>query len=419
MAASFSERLRVREERAFTPGRLAIYSAAIAICYAAFLAIGVGQGIWLQTRAGVPVANDFLPMWIAGRLTLEGGAASTYDWQTMLAAEQAATAGAFQGLYVWPYPPPFFFATIAVALLPFGAALLAWTAVTLLAFLRAIYAIVPRGPAPIMALASPLTFWTVAIGQNSTLMAALMGGSLACLETRPVLAGVLLGLLTYKPHFGLLFPLVLVLNRSWRTIAAGIGTAMALALGSWLAFGGESWVLFAEHLHRFGGTALETNDVGWGKLQSVYGLLRSLGASAGVAWGAHIAIALAAAVAVALAWTRPLPYALKAALVSVATLVVTPYVFIYDLVALAVPVAFVVADGMRTGFLRGERSALVLLALASLLILPLGQVLPLGQAKGLILIACTAGFVVSRIVRYQRQLRTEPPLAVPYGRSTR
>jgi arabinofuranan 3-O-arabinosyltransferase len=165
-------------------------------------------------------------------------------------------------------------------------------------------------------------------------------------------------------------------------------------------------VLFVEHLHRFGGTALETNDVGWGKLQSVYGLLRSLGAGAGVAWGAHSAVALAAAAAVALAWTRPLPYALKAALVSVATLVVTPYVFIYDLVALAVPVAFVVTDGMRTGFLRGERSALVLLALASLLILPLGQVLPLGQSKGLILIVCTLSFVILRIWRTQQEVRT-------------
>src|SRR5215470_13082034 len=123
------------EQRIFTAGRLAVYSAAIAICYAAFLAIGVGRGIWLHTRAGVPVANDFLPMWIAGQLTLERGAASTYDWQTMLAAEQAATAGAFQSLYVWPYPPTFFFPTIAVALLPFGTALLAWTAATLLAFL--------------------------------------------------------------------------------------------------------------------------------------------------------------------------------------------------------------------------------------------------------------------------------------------
>jgi hypothetical protein len=345
-------------------------------------------------------------MWIAGRLTLEHGAASAYDWQTMLAAEQEATGGAIKGIYVWPYPPPFFFATVAVALLPFGAALLAWTSVMLLAFLRAIHAIVPHWPAPIVALASPLTLWTVAIGQNSTLMAALLGGSLACLPTRPVLAGVLLGLLTYKPHFGLLFPLVLVLNRSWHAIAAAVCTAIVLAVGSWLVFGGESWALFAAHLHRFGSTALETNDVGWGKLQSVYGLLRSFGAGAGTAWGAHIAVAIATTAAIALAWTRPLPYALKAALFSVATLLVTPYVFFYDLVALAVPIAFLVADGLQTCFLRGERSALVLFALASLLILPLGQFLPLGQAKGLFLIVCALAFVIQRIWRTWQQTRT-------------
>jgi hypothetical protein len=403
MGGLFAERVGTFEARVFTAERLCIYSAAIVICYAAFLIIGFAQGIWLQTRAGIPVANDFLPMWIAGRLTLEQGAASTYDWHTMLAAEEAATAGAFQGLYVWPYPPPFFFPTVAVGLLPFAAALLAWTAVLLAAFSRAIYAIVPRWPAPFVTLASPLTLWTVAIGQNSTLMAALIGGSLACLTTRPVLAGVLLGLLTYKPHFGLLFPLVLVLTRNWRAIGAAVGTTFVLVVSSWIVFGAESWMLFATHLYRFGGAALGTNDVGWGKLQSVYGLLRSLGAGPGLAWGAHLVVALAVAAAVSLAWTRPMPYALKAALLSVATLIVTPYVFVYDLVGLAVPIAFVVADGLDAGFVRGERTALVLLVLASLLILPLGQVLPFGQAKGLFLVVCTVGFVASHIIRDERR----------------
>jgi arabinofuranan 3-O-arabinosyltransferase len=410
MATSLADRVFAVENRIFAADRVAIYSAAVVICYAAFLAIGVEQGIWLQTSAGVPVANDFLPMWVAGRLTLEHGAASAYDWQTMLAAERAATGGAFENLYVWPYPPTFFFAAAAVAMLPFGAALVAWTSVLLVAFLAAVYAIVPRWMAPIAALASPLTLWNVAIGQNGTLMAALLGGSLACLETRPVLAGMLLGLLTYKPHFGLLFPLVLVLTGNWRAIGAAAATALALAAASWLAFGGESWALFLAHLYRFGGSALETNAIGWGKLQSVYGLLRSLGVGAAAAWSAHVAVALCTAAVVAVAWTRRWPYALKAALLSGATLVVTPYVFVYDLVALAVPVAFLVADGLRTGFFPSERGALVLLAAASLLMMPLSQFLPFGQAKGLMLVLCTMALIIGRILRTERRSRLVPSL---------
>ena len=61
----------------------------------------------------------------------------------------------------------------------------------------------------------------------------LIGGTLGLMERRPALAGVCLGLLTYKPQFGLLFPLVLIADRRWRTIAVAAPVAAALAALSW------------------------------------------------------------------------------------------------------------------------------------------------------------------------------------------
>ena len=50
-------------------------------------------------------------------------------------------------------------------------------------------------------------------GHNGFLTAALFGSGLPLLPTRPVHAGALLGLLAYKPQYGLLIPLALAARR--------------------------------------------------------------------------------------------------------------------------------------------------------------------------------------------------------------
>ena len=46
--------------------------------------------------------------------------------------------------------------------------------------------------------------------------AALIAFALVQLDRRPVLAGILFGLLAYKPQFGLMIPLVLIATQRWR-----------------------------------------------------------------------------------------------------------------------------------------------------------------------------------------------------------
>ena len=62
-------------------------------------------------------------------------------------------------------------------------------------------------------------------GQTGFLTAALLTGGVLCLERREALAGILFGLLAYKPQFGLLIPLVLVAGGYWRAIAAAGATS--------------------------------------------------------------------------------------------------------------------------------------------------------------------------------------------------
>src|SRR4029077_16687910 len=89
----------------------------------------------------------------------------------------------------------------------------------------------------LFALGFPAAIWNVTAGQNGFLTAALIGGTLGLLERHPALAGICLGVLTYKPQFGLLFPIVLIADRRWLTIAVATLTAIVLAALSWLVFG--------------------------------------------------------------------------------------------------------------------------------------------------------------------------------------
>ena len=53
-------------------------------------------------------------------------------------------------------------------------------------------------------------------------------------------------------------------------------------------------------------------------------------------------------------WRSHAPFDLKAAALVAATLVATPYVYMYDLVALAVAVAFLIRFALERGFLTSE-----------------------------------------------------------------
>jgi hypothetical protein len=126
----------------------------------------------------------------------------------------------------------------------------------------------------------------------------------------------------------------------------------------------------------------------WSKLQTAFGLTRMLGGSEALAWSMQAAIALAAAGAVALLWRSDVAYEIKAAALGTAAMLATPYLYVYDLVALAVPLAFLFRLGTTRGFLPYDIAAM---GLACLLILTFPFVkAPVGFAALLIVAALIA-----------------------------
>jgi hypothetical protein len=341
--------------------RLAVIGLGVLVGYVLALALMFARHAWILDASGRPLPTDFTAVWAAGRLALHGGALSAYDPIAQHAAEAAVVGHDFPGYLNWIYPPQALFAAAGLASLPYAAAFLAWLGLGAAAQGAAVAAITRRWGAAAVALASPWALASLMVGQNGLVTAGLMGLALTLIEERPALAGGLLGLLTYKPQFGLLIPLALVAAGRWRAIAWAAATTLALAALSAAAFGPETLVAFARGLPAETRSLVTHGAAPWAKLQSVFGLTRTLGASAAVGWSLQAATTALAALAVVRLWRSRTAFALKAAGLAAAAVLATPYVFAYDLPVLAVPLAFL---WRHRRFDRIEYGALVLAALA-------------------------------------------------------
>jgi hypothetical protein len=238
--------------------------------------------------------------------------------------------------------------------MPYVAAFAAWTLATLLLYLGAIYLIVPRPIAILVALSPFPVFFNFFLGQNGFLIAGLMGLSLALMERRPRLSGVLLGLLTFKPQIGVLFPFALLVSRKWPVLASAIATSVVLIVASMSVFGYQGWPSFIHALVDRGSSLSPISQESM-RLESVYGFFWLAGVSPPIAWAIQLAVSGAVAAIVWWVWARPLPHALKAAALCSAAAMATPFVHGHDLCVLAIAVAFLVEDGLARGFLPGDR----------------------------------------------------------------
>jgi arabinofuranan 3-O-arabinosyltransferase len=401
----------------FAAWRLRAYSLGIAFVYAVvFIHVYRGGG-WIVTSEGAPIYTDFATGWVAGVQALRGNIVPLYDPAEFLKI-QTALLGTQQFFYPnWPYPPTFSLIMAPFSLMPYFWSFVTWTFLTLLGCLAVVYLIVRRSPAIALVLASPFTAWNILPGQNGFLLASVLGASLFFIEYQPVLAGVFIGCLTYKPQFGILLPVALVAAKQWRVVASAVVTVILLAGASMAAFGVSAWEAFPQGLLQQFGVVLRAEGLpdtvaNWGYLQTVYGLIRYLHGGATLAWVGQALVTLSAATIVLLVWRSPTRYALKAAILSTAALVASPYAFAYDMAAVTIPVAFLAKDQMRCGMLRGEQTVLLGLfgvILALLVIfrdppdgIPFGSLPGIGPAVLIVLL----GIVLRRVLWQARKLGT-------------
>jgi arabinofuranan 3-O-arabinosyltransferase len=361
----------------FAAWRLEAYGYTLAAVYTAIFFYMYKAGIWLLDGNGRPLPQNFSYLFAGGLEALRGETTAIYNPAEFARAQEALVGSGQAQFSIWPYPPPFFLILAPLATLPYLAAFLTWTLATLLGLVAVVFLIVRRRPAIALALASPFTVWNVLPGYTGFLTAALLGAALLFLESRPVLAGVFIGCLTVKPQWGILIPVALVAARQWRAMVSTVAVTALLAAASIVALGPGPWEAFPRELLAQGGLNLSVDPSGlhsgfdprshWQYHQTIFGLVRVLHGGAALAWSVQGMTTIGAAVIVWLVWRSLARYALKAATLSAAALVATPYAFGYDMAAIAIPVAFLARDQISYGLLRGEQTLLLALFVISLL----------------------------------------------------
>jgi len=327
--------------------------------------IAVSDG--LIDRNGKPIGTDFSNVYAAGALTWQGRPAEAYEPALQHAAEKAVFAGRDVPFYGWHYPPFFFAVAVLVAAVPYAWGLSIWLVASLAAYLAVIRAILPRPETLLTATAFPAVFINIGHGQNGFLTAALLGGALHWLNRKPWLAGVLIGCLAYKPQFGVLIPIALLAGGRWRTIGAAIAAVAALVAISFVTLGAGVWHAFADSMTFTQTVVLEQGGTGWEKIQSVFSAVRMWGAGVHFAYAVQMALALLLAASLAWLWQSDAAFELKASALASGSLLATPYVLDYDLVVLAVAIAFFVRHGIDRGFRSFEISVLAAAWIAPLL----------------------------------------------------
>lgn len=332
------------------PSGLVTVCFALACISASFFPAAYVFGGWIWEQGGLGVPADFVNVWAAGKLSLQGHPAQAWDWDIQRQIELDLLKQSFPGYFAWHYPPPFLFVATFLAQFPYTVAFIAWVSVSFVPYLVAMRAIVGRNFGLLLAAGFPVVFTNTLVGQNGFLTAALIGGTLYLIPVRPVLAGICLGFLTYKPQYGFLFPIVLIAAQRWTTFVSAGVTAVALAVVSALAFGLESWQAFFHWMPVFSQAFLVEGKATWWKLQSLYSLVRYLGGSESLGWTFQWVLTAAVAVVLVTLWRSPVRYSLKAAALAVGTLLTTPYLFLYDMMVLAVAVAFLGRIGLKDGF---------------------------------------------------------------------
>jgi arabinofuranan 3-O-arabinosyltransferase len=351
------DKLVIIETWFFTQRRMGLYASGAIVAYAIGLVARWFQHSWLFFPDGKQSCNDFAYHWVSGVLAGSGDRALVYDF-SIFSATRAALGGGdacmAPVLNQFVYPPTILFFTYPLGLLPYITGFAAWMVVTLLLYLVAIYLIVPRPIAILVALSPFPVFFNIFLGQNGFLLAGLMGLSLVLMERRPRLSGLLLGLLTFKPQIGILFPFALVVSRKWRVIVSAAATSVVLIVTSAVIFGYQGWLSFIRALVDRGPTLSPISEISM-RLESVYGFLWSAGINPPIAWALQSAVAGSVAAVVWWIWASPLPHSLKAAALCGAAPMATPYVHGHDLCILAIAGAFLVKDGLTRGFLPGDR----------------------------------------------------------------
>ncbi len=332
--SSFLYRVANHVQRFLTPRRLSCARLTGAVLWLGWL-FSLILGPHYVDLAGQPLGADYLQFYAAGKTLAQGESAYLYDVEFQRQLEQSIIGPGLQTYHAFITPPFFAWLFVPLAALPYGVSFAIWSLLSLGLLGASIYLLHRQhaGRSFLWALTWFPVFASISFGQNALLSLFLLTAVYALWRReRRFVAGLILGLLLYKPQLTLGVALLWLLR--WREEGAAlVGFALSgLALAA-LSFGllpeaSRAYVIFARDVL----PALPTwQEFPLWHLHTVRGFWRMLLPANAVADGLTL---FSAVVGLRAFWrlmvqvhlTKPLAFAAAICL----TCWITPHAMIYD-----------------------------------------------------------------------------------------
>ena len=350
---------------------------------------------------GLPFGGDFLCFWNAAHRVRHGDIAAIYDpdtWQRVLSTNTT-------GMISWfVYPPFTLFGLWPLGDTTYNEAVLAWSLVPLAFYFALIVLLArrsglvdgvnpacenswPRTQAYAVLIVFSLPFLSANLfcGQTGALIAVFFLGAAYFWPTRPVLAGICIGLLAIKPQMGLLMPFALMASGQWRVVAAAAMTVLSLIVLSTIWLGTAVWTDYL----RISQVFVQFVGRGYNQIRPLavgpYVALQGAGMPAALAGFLQAVVTVAVLTVIIQVFLQCRPgkpelrkedgrLDLRLALLAAGTLLATPYSLSYDTPLLMLSIIPLLARNWRDGW-----DGLELASVIGLLVSHYAQLLTVGS----------------------------------------
>jgi hypothetical protein len=310
----------------------------VAIAAVAYLYTLEPRPLFPRDGTSLVVGRDFLNFWMYGRAARLPDPGQWYDPRLYNDALAALLGGGYPGQN-WSYPPTMMLLMASFGALGYLPALALWTALGLAIFAAVMWRFLGDRRAALAVLCSPAAVFGLISGQLSFVTTAMLVAAFGWLDLRPIPAGILIGMLTLKPHLGILIPLMLAASRRWRVFVVAAITAIVLATVSVLLFGVKPWLDYVEMgLAVQNAVLADAGGIATPFYPTLLMNLRGIGVGYGAAMGTQAALAFAAAAAViwAFRYRGDAEPRMLMALFFACSVAALPYMLVYDTLPLCV-----------------------------------------------------------------------------------
>jgi alpha-1,2-mannosyltransferase len=334
--------------------------ALIAFSLVVFLVVAFGAANFRYADTlPYPYGGDFLQEYVGGWLVLHGDHTRFYDipYAQELEHDPAVTGYRWQSERWFPmiYPPSWYVLVSPLQLLPIQSAALVWLALMIAAFSGSIGLLARHYPQRVVLLwALPAgvfflpTLESLSSGQKATLLLLILSATFVLLDRgRPLTAGLVFGLIAFKPQLALVIGVAMLCKRQWRFVAGSLATALVL-VGLCFVLGVDVCRQYLDLSLRLG-EYIETAGYPVERMHSWYGFVRLLLPHSSlelVQVLTLIMVVLTLGVLVRLLW-GPLQFgkskfAQQFSGLVLATLLLSPHLLTYDLTLLLLPMLLLV-----------------------------------------------------------------------------